>query len=92
LVFFGVLMTVNLCIGMITPPVGVNLYVAQGVCKAPFDQVIKESIPLLGIRPAMIKYPPHRALAGAFAYLWQMSKQMVTAIIGWISGGDWDFL
>ncbi|MBP8672473.1 MAG: RIP metalloprotease [Synergistales bacterium] len=43
-------------------------------------------IPLLGIRPAMIKYPPHRALTGAFTYLWQMSKQMVTAIIGWISG------
>ena len=47
LVFFGVLMTVNLCIGMVTPPVGVNLYVAQGVCKAPFDQVIRESVPLL---------------------------------------------
>lgn len=46
-VFFGVLMTVNLCIGMITPPVGVNLYVAQSVCKAPFDQVIYESVPLL---------------------------------------------
>lgn len=43
-------------------------------------------VPLLGIRPAVIKYPPHRALGGAFAYLWQMSKQMVTAIIGWISG------
>lgn len=46
-VYFGVLMTVNLCIGMITPPVGVNLYVAQGVCAAPFEKIIKETMPLL---------------------------------------------
>lgn len=46
-VLFGVVMTMNLCLGMITPPVGVNLYVAQGICKAPFEHLIKESIPLI---------------------------------------------
>ena len=46
-VLFGVVMTMNLCLGMITPPVGVNLYVAQGICSAPFDKLIKESIPLI---------------------------------------------
>jgi len=45
-VLFGVIMTMNLCLGMITPPVGVNLYVAQGICRAPFDKMIKEAIPL----------------------------------------------
>lgn len=45
-VLFGVIMTMNLCLGMITPPVGVNLYVAQGICKAPFEKMIKEAIPL----------------------------------------------
>ena len=45
-VLFGVVMTMNLCLGMITPPVGVNLYVAQGICKAPFEKMIKEAIPL----------------------------------------------
>ena len=44
-ILFGVVMTMNLCLGMITPPVGVNLYVAQGICKAPFESLIKESIP-----------------------------------------------
>ncbi len=46
-VLFGVVMTMNLCLGMITPPVGVNLYVAQGISKAPFDLMIKEAIPLV---------------------------------------------
>jgi C4-dicarboxylate transporter DctM subunit len=46
-VYFGVLMSMNLCIGMITPPVGVNLYVAQGVCKAPFEKIVSESLPFL---------------------------------------------
>ena len=45
-IVFGVVMTMNLCLGMITPPVGVNLYVAQGISKAPFELMIKESIPL----------------------------------------------
>jgi C4-dicarboxylate transporter, DctM subunit len=32
-VHFGVLITVNMEIGMITPPVGLNLYVASGISK-----------------------------------------------------------
>ncbi|HKL67306.1 MAG TPA: TRAP transporter large permease [Bacteroidales bacterium] len=46
-VFFGVIMTIILCIGMVTPPVGVNLYVAQGVCRAPFANMIREVLPLI---------------------------------------------
>jgi C4-dicarboxylate transporter DctM subunit len=32
-IHFGVLITVNMEIGMITPPVGLNLYVASGISK-----------------------------------------------------------
>jgi C4-dicarboxylate transporter DctM subunit len=46
-VYFGVLMTINLCIGFITPPVGINLYVAQSLTRAPFELIIKESLPLV---------------------------------------------
>jgi len=46
-ILFGVVMTMNLCLGMITPPVGVNLYVAQGICRAPFEKLIRESLPLV---------------------------------------------
>jgi len=32
-IHFGILITVNMAIGMITPPVGLNLYVASGISK-----------------------------------------------------------
>lgn len=44
---YGVVMTMNLCLGMITPPVGVNLYVAQGISKAPFESLIREALPMM---------------------------------------------
>jgi C4-dicarboxylate transporter DctM subunit len=43
----GVVMTMNLAIGMITPPVGVNLYVACGVSKITLGQISKAVIPYL---------------------------------------------
>lgn len=46
-VALGVVMTVNLAIGMITPPVGVNLYVACGVSKISLGQISKAIIPYL---------------------------------------------
>lgn len=47
LVFFGVLMTVNLCIGFLTPPLGMNLFVAQGISKAPVEGIVKQNMPAL---------------------------------------------
>ena len=45
---FGVMMCVNLAIGLITPPVGVSLYVAAGQAKLPVAEIIKNVIkPLL---------------------------------------------
>lgn len=46
-VALGVVMTVNLAIGMITPPVGVNLYVACGVSKITLGQISKSVVPYL---------------------------------------------
>ena len=47
LVFFGVLMVINLCIGFLTPPLGMNLFVAQGLCKRPLMSIVKENMPFL---------------------------------------------
>ncbi|MCP2254008.1 TRAP transporter, DctM subunit [Prauserella aidingensis] len=41
----GVMMVVNLALGLVTPPVGVNLFVAAGIAKVPLAEVVK------GIRP-----------------------------------------
>lgn len=46
--FFGVLMVVNLAIGCITPPVGLDLFVASAITKVPIERVMIASLPYLG--------------------------------------------
>lgn len=46
-VHFGILMVVNLAIGMITPPLGVNLFVACGLTKLRLEDVVKENVAYL---------------------------------------------
>lgn len=45
---FGVIMVVNLVIGMCTPPVGVNLYVASGIANIKIEEMFKWLVPLIG--------------------------------------------
>jgi C4-dicarboxylate transporter, DctM subunit len=45
--FFGVLMVVNLAIGCITPPVGLDLFVASAISKVPIERVVKAVLPYL---------------------------------------------
>ena len=47
LVWFGVLMVVNLAVGFITPPVGVNLFVATGISGVPFEKLSKQIVPFV---------------------------------------------
>lgn len=44
---FGVFMTVNLAIGLFTPPVGLNLYVASGISGSSLAGLSKAIIPFL---------------------------------------------
>ena len=46
-VHFGTIMVVNLALGMITPPFGVNLFAACTVAKISLDRIIKELIPFV---------------------------------------------
>lgn len=48
-VHFGIMMIVNLEIGYITPPIGINLFVASGIFKEPLGAVVKSVIPYIGI-------------------------------------------
>lgn len=47
--FFGVLMVVNLAIGCITPPVGLDLFVVSSITGLSIDAVTKKVLPYLGI-------------------------------------------
>ena len=46
-IHLGVIMIVNLAIGYITPPVGINLYLAGGVAKVSIEDLVKENMPFL---------------------------------------------
>jgi tripartite ATP-independent transporter DctM subunit len=53
-VFFGVMMTVNLMIGTITPPVGVCLYVACGIADLRLEQISRAIVPFLLMEIAVL--------------------------------------
>jgi TRAP-type C4-dicarboxylate transport system permease large subunit len=46
-VYFGVVMSINLGIGLITPPVGTVLYVACGVADIKLEELVKAIMPFL---------------------------------------------
>lgn len=48
-VHFGIIMVVNLAIGFVTPPVGINLFVASGVANVKIENLSKVALPLVGI-------------------------------------------
>ena len=64
-VHFGLIMVVNLALGMITPPFGVNLFAACTVAKIPLEQIIKHLIPFVLVVLAclmVITYVPELSL------------------------------
>ncbi|RLD11676.1 MAG: C4-dicarboxylate ABC transporter permease [Chlamydiae bacterium] len=64
-IHFGILMTVNLAIGQITPPIGVNLYASSSVSGVPVKEVIKGVWWLLAAELAalaLITYIPQLSL------------------------------
>ena len=48
-IHFGVVIVINLMIGLCTPPVGYLIYLMANVAKEPPQHVIRESLPFLGV-------------------------------------------
>ena len=46
---FGVIMVVNLAIGFVTPPIGVNLFVASALTDVPVMDIAKRALPMIGL-------------------------------------------
>lgn len=46
-IHFGILMVVNLAIGFVTPPVGINLYVASSMTKIPVLTIARAALPFI---------------------------------------------
>ncbi|WP_082235403.1 TRAP transporter large permease [Halobacillus massiliensis] len=53
-VYFGIVMVINLCIGLITPPVGTVLYVGCGISKISLGQLTKGIWPFLVIHAVVL--------------------------------------
>jgi C4-dicarboxylate transporter DctM subunit len=65
LVHFGIIVTVNLAIGMFTPPFGLNLFVSQGLFNVPIGRVVQGVMPFLVCQLAallLITYVPWLSL------------------------------
>ena len=48
-IHLGIVMTLNMEVGMITPPVGLNLYVASGLSGLSLEEVTKASLPWMAV-------------------------------------------
>jgi tripartite ATP-independent transporter DctM subunit len=47
MVHFGVVVVVNLMIGLITPPYGLLLFVVANITRAPFSAIVKDTMPFI---------------------------------------------
>lgn len=54
LVHFGVVTTVNMAIGQITPPVGVNLFVACGIARIFLKEISRAVVPMVAAQTAAL--------------------------------------
>ncbi|ROZ74962.1 TRAP transporter large permease [Ramlibacter sp. WS9] len=66
-IHFGVIVTVNLAIGLFHPPFGINIFVAQSVLKLPLETIYRGIVPFIAIylfALGLITYVPAISLAG----------------------------
>lgn len=65
-IHFGMIIIVNLAVGMVTPPVGVNLFIACGIAKISMEQIMRPLLIFLTVLFAnlmIITYVPGISLA-----------------------------
>lgn len=63
---FGIVMILNLEIGFLTPPVGLNLIVAMGAFRQPFPTLCRAAVPFIAIMLgclALVVWQPWIAMA-----------------------------
>ena len=48
-IHLGIIMVVNMEIGMITPPIGLNLFVTSGITGMSLAQVVKAALPFMAV-------------------------------------------
>lgn len=69
--FFGLIMILNLCIGLLTPPVGTILYLGCSLGKIEFGQVVRGVMPFVIVETAVL-------------FLYVLFPQLITVPLKWI--------
>lgn len=76
-IHLGIIMVVNMEIGMITPPVGLNLFVTSGVAKMPMLDVVRASLPWLMILMAFLVLITYVPSISTWLYIETMGPEIV---------------
>lgn len=64
-IHFGIILTVNLSIGMFTPPFGLNIFVSQAIFDVSMARIVRGLVPFIGLyllALALVSYIPQLSL------------------------------
>jgi C4-dicarboxylate transporter DctM subunit len=77
-IHLGIIMVVNMEIGMITPPVGLNLFVTSGVAGMSMMRVVKAATPWLGILFIFLIIVTYVPIISTFLPTYFMGPEIIT--------------
>ena len=77
-IHLGIIMVVNMEIGMITPPVGLNLFVTSGVARMPMMSVVRAALPFLGVLFIFLILITYVPIISTFLPTYFMGPEIIT--------------
>ena len=77
-IHLGIIMVVNMEIGMITPPVGLNLFVTSGVARMPMMSVVRAALPFLGVLFIFLILITYVPITSTFLPTYFMGPEIIT--------------
>ena len=77
-IHLGIIMVVNMEIGMITPPVGLNLFVTSGVAGMPMMAVVRAALPFLAVLFVFLIMVTYIPFLSTFLPTYFMGPELIT--------------
>ena len=77
-IHLGIIMVVNMEIGMITPPVGLNLFVTSGVASMPMMAVVRAALPFLAVLFVFLIMVTYIPILSTFLPTYFMGPELIT--------------
>ena len=77
-IHLGIIMVVNMEIGMITPPVGLNLFVTSGVANMPMMNVVKAALPFTAVLFVFLIMVTYIPIISTWLPIMMMGPEIIT--------------